>query len=146
MEILPYKAEYKSDCLNVFNSNIPKYFAEHELDEFVMWLETGQLDNYYVVRLGDDIVGCGGIYLDQENNKAGFAWGMIHQDHHNNGFGKVFSEFRIDKIKEASNLPIFLVTSQHTFEFYRKLGFEVISFEKDGFCEGLDKYDMKYTL
>lgn len=146
MEILPFKSEFKTDCITVFNSNIPKYFAVHELEEFTTWLDTGQTDTYYVVKSNEQIVGCGGIYLDPENNKAGFAWGMIHQDFHNKGFGKAFSEFRINKIKELSDLPIFLVTAQHTYEFYRKLGFEVISYEKDGFFKGCDKYDMKYTL
>ncbi len=146
MEIIPFNADYKTDCIAVFNSNIPNYFAEHELDEFITWLDEGQLDTYYIVKSNNKIVGCGGIYIDEENNKAGFAWGMIHQDYHNKGLGRAFSEFRIKKIKHMSDLPIFLVTSQHTFEFYRKLGFEVTSFEKDGFCKGLDKYDMKYSL
>ena len=146
MEISPFKPEFKTDCLAVFKSNIPKYFAEHELEEFTTWLDTGQVDTYYVVKSEGKIVGCGGIYLDPEKNKAGFAWGMIHQDYHKQGFGKAFSEFRIKKIKEMSDLPIYLVTSQYTYEFYRKLGFEVSTFQKEGFFEGHDKYDMKYTL
>lgn len=146
MEIIPYTSDYKRDCLAVFNSNIPKYFAEHELNEFISWLDNGQTDMYYVVRLNGKTVGCGGIYMDSENNKAGFAWGMIHQDFHKKGLGKSFSQFRIEKIKELCDLPIFLVTSQYTFEFYRKLGFEVMSFEKDGFFKGQDKYEMKYNL
>ncbi|MFZ9029601.1 MAG: GNAT family N-acetyltransferase, partial [Crocinitomicaceae bacterium] len=108
MEILPFKSELKKDCITVFNSNIPKYFATHELEEFTTWLDTGQTDTYYVVKTDGQIVGCGGIYLDPQNNKAGFAWGMIHQDFHNKGLGKAFSEFRVKKIKELSDLPIFL--------------------------------------
>lgn len=143
MEYIPYTTEYKKSCLEVFKSNIPKYFADHELGEFEHWLDNGQTENYFVILNDNEIVGCGGIYIDDENKKAGFAWGMIHSDHHKKGYGSKFSKFRIAKIREISDHNIFLVTSQHTFEFYRNLGFEVLSIEENGFCEGLDKYDMK---
>lgn len=143
MKFIPFEPSHKKSCIEVFNSNIPKYFAPHELGEFTDWLDKGQTDNYYVVLEDNQVIGCGGIYIDNERKMAGFAWGMIHGDHHRKGYGAAFSKFRIERIKALTDLDIFLVTSQHTFEFYRKLGFEVLSMEKDGFCEGLDKYEMK---
>lgn len=143
MNYAPYAADYRNACIDVFKSNIPKYFADHELGEFEEWLDKGQTENYYVVLNDTEVIGCGGIYIDPERNKAGFAWGMIHSDYHKKGIGKEFSLFRIARIRAISNYDIFLVTSQHTFEFYRKLGFEVLSIEENGFCEGMDKYDMK---
>ena len=140
-----YSPSDRDRCLEIFKSNVPKYFAEEETDEFIEWLKKGDLSNYYVVLNEDDIIGCGGIYVDHEKKKAGFTWGMIKRNLHKKGFGTSFSVFRIEQIKELCNYDIFLVTSQFTFEFYRKLGFQVLSIEKDGFLKGQDKYDMKLT-
>jgi [ribosomal protein S18]-alanine N-acetyltransferase len=39
-------------------------------------------------------------------------------------------------------MEIHLDTSQHTYRFFEKSGFSVKKISKNGYGEGLDKYDM----
>ena len=56
------------------------------------------------------------------------------------------TEYRLKKIeKEFPATNIILNTSQHTFKFYKKFGFEVVKIKKDGYGEGLDRYDMIFS-
>lgn len=145
MKIIPFQDKYKTECLAIFKSNVPKYFAEYEYDDFSKWIDTEQAKDYLLLEDNNELVGCGGTFIDDEKKECGFAWGMIHQDHHGKGYGTFLSEYRINVLKQNSRYPIRLCTSQHTKAFYERLGFETYSFKKNGFSEGLDRYDMRLT-
>ena len=130
-------------CLVIFDSNIPQFFMPSERDEFIEWLAKPERDDYYVLIHNGAVVACGGIYHDDDNRETGLAWGMVRNDLHKQGFGSVLSLFRLDVISQK--YPDYrqqLVTSQHTTAFYEKLGFEIVSVEKDGFGPGLDNCKM----
>lgn len=139
--------EYVSDdreaCLAIFDGNLGTYFAEHERDEFSEWLDKPDRESYLVWRIGKDVVACGGIYHDPEQNCVGLAWGMVRRDLHRQGIGRQLTERRVQQMSELyPNFEQRLGTSQHTFEFYQRMGFEVTSITPDGFGKGLDRYDM----
>jgi N-acetylglutamate synthase-like GNAT family acetyltransferase len=142
MEFLKYNDSYRDSCLEVFRSNTPKYFEDYEHVDFKKWLDEGQMDKYWVIVIDNKVVGCGGIFVSNKEEEGGFAWGMIHQDRHGQGIGRAFSQFRIEELRKITDYRIRLCTSQHTFGFYEKLGFENYKFKKDGFSKGLDRYDM----
>jgi N-acetylglutamate synthase-like GNAT family acetyltransferase len=142
MEFIKYNDLYKEACLEIFKSNTPKYFEEYEYVDFKKWLDEGQMDKYWVILKDEKIVGCGGIFVSDDKKEGGFAWGMIHKDLHGQGIGREFGKFRIKELQRMTNYRIRLCTSQHTFRFYEKLGFETYKFKKDGFSKGLDRYDM----
>lgn len=146
MKYEQYIPDYKEACMTVFKSNVPKYFLSDEISEFDDWLETGDLEHYYVIKDSrDEIIGCGGIYIDHQKKKGGFTWGMIHADLQGRNIGKAFSLFRIDLIKKLCDYDQHLVTTQHTAGFYSKLGFEVEKTIPDFYGPGMDKYIMKRT-
>ena len=139
--------EYTSDdcesCMAIFESNLGKYFAPHERQEFLDWLNRPGRPSYSVVERGGEIVACGGIYHDDELNVVGLAWGMVRRDLHRQGLGKVLAEHRVKQMAEQyPGLDHCLATSQHTYGFYEKMGFEVESVKADGFYDGIDRYDM----
>ena len=142
MKFVPYKDEHFESCIDIFKSNQPKYFAPNELGDFAKWLKTGQMDKYFVIEDKDEIIGCGGVFIDEEKKEGGFAWGMIRHDLHGQGYGREFSLFRIELIQELCEYPVKLVTSQHTYPFYEKIGFVIDEIKKDGFQKGLDMYSM----
>ncbi len=153
MIIRPYTPSDAIKCREVFISNIPKYFAENEIEFLDKWLNA--LDNdtlhhsdaesiyFYVLELKGELIGCAGFYFVKGENKAQLNWGMVHAEHHNQGYGKLFFDYRVNKIKELSpDRQVTLWTSQYTFKFYEKLGMKTESVTPNGFGNGFDKYVM----
>jgi N-acetylglutamate synthase-like GNAT family acetyltransferase len=147
MKILKYTPVFKEKCVEIFESNMPKFFAIDELQSFIDFLEHDIDDNYYVVEKDGEIVACGGIFLTDDGKEAGLSWGMVHVDQQGTGIGKFFTDFRIDLLKKTYPDKVYKVdTSQHTAGFYLKRGFETIEVIPNGFGKGIDKYVMKMGL
>lgn len=143
MNILKYTPAFREQCIAIFESNLPKYFAPEEKQLFIDWLDNGTAVGYYVVEINEQIIACGGIYLDQPNNEGGLSWGMVHAAWHKQGIGKQFAQHRIELLKATYPARVYRIeTSQHTAPFYEKLGFKTAEIIKNGFGEGLDKYNM----
>lgn len=144
MLIIKYKPIFRDRCIEIFNSNLPKFFAPEELQLFETFLDRDIKDNYYVVKHDDQVVACGGIFLEQETDEAGLSWGMVHSQYHQKGIGKWFTQYRIDLLMKLYPAKTYKVeTSQHTAAFYEKNGFKTIEMIPDGFGKGIDKYTMK---
>lgn len=151
LEFQPFEESNLESCLQIFNSNCPQYFLEHERQEFIDYLANPH-GSYWIAKKNDEIIGCGGIYLDfgksgkpEFENEAGFAWGMIHSKFHGKGFGKKLTKFRLEHLQD--NYPertIVLRTSQNTYQFFQKMGFSIHSILKNGFGAGMDKYTMVF--
>ena len=139
-------------CIRVYLSNVPDFFLQEELDEYVTFMQKN-LFPHWVVVVGNQIIGSGGIYEAKDefvrkefDNEVGFAWGMIHRNYHNQGFGKALANHRINYLlKNYPNRPIVLRTTQHTSEFFEKFGFQMHKMIKNGFGRGLDKRIMVYN-
>ncbi|TDQ08213.1 GNAT family N-acetyltransferase [Pedobacter metabolipauper] len=144
MNILKYEPAFREKCIEIFESNQPKFFDAAEKKLFTDFLDEDAAQDYFVVETDGDIVGCGGIFLDQQSNEAGLSWGMIHADHHKKGIGTMLTGYRIDLMKEKyPNAAYKVDTSQFTAAFYVKSGFKTIEVIPNGFAKGLDKYMMK---
>ena len=156
IRIRPYLPTDSSGCLSIFDGNCPKYFDFSERDAFAQWLSFQELpdkntysfsalERYYVVEDNENqMVGCAGYYLTMDEKEARFAWGMIKRDQHLKGYGAAIAEFRLQEIKyKHPSAEITLGTSQHSYEFYMGIGFEVLDIIPSGFAPNLDKYEMK---
>lgn len=141
--IREYSARDYHACLALFDSNCPKYFSAPERELFADWLNKTDRASYSVMEREGEIIACGGIYHDPETNSVGMAWGMVRQNLHRQGHGRRLTEFRLEQMAEQfPTLAQRLGTSQHTFRFYEKMGFEVEKITRNGFAEGIDQYDM----
>ena len=153
--IREYTSADKSQCLEIFKSNCPLYFTPEEFEPFTKFLDNlgmapiygnSEADYFYVIEDRDRITGCGGFYKIKNENKARYAWGMIHNDCHKMKYGTILNDFRVGRIHELyPNALITLGTSQHTFGFFQKMGFKVTGITKDGYGEGMDDYEMEYA-
>ena len=159
MILRKYKSEDKEKCIEIFQSNYPKFFDKSELSLFINWLDhqvgngstyqsptytNSEKDAYFVVELPETgIVGCGGFYIVKDKNEARLAWGMIHSNFHKQGYGTALYNYRKEIIKkEWPNHIMVLGTSQHTYSFYEKMGMAITANIKAGYGPDLDKYDM----
>jgi ribosomal protein S18 acetylase RimI-like enzyme len=139
----PYEVHDKEACLDIFRSNSPKFFAEHEEKEFTEYLE--KPGHYFILEQNQRVFGCGGyVIVDQE---AYLAWGMVHRSQHGTGLGKRLLLERLSLITQRQDVKqIKLDTSQHTFGFFEKLGFITKKITDDGYASGLHRYDMVLVL
>lgn len=153
MIIKEYKPTDREACIKVFNSNVPKFFASHELDGFKSWLtskdkaikafDNNESEYYYVVEIDNQIIGCGGFYIPGSGDEARMAWGMVENSLHKKGIGRSLLEYRMDEIRRLKpGIIIALDTTQYSYGFFEKSGFTVIRFQKDFYAKGLDRYDM----
>jgi ribosomal-protein-alanine N-acetyltransferase len=155
-QIRPYTISDKDECMLAFKSNMPTYFAEHEVPDFESWLD--RLDgqkagdatyhrHYYVGVLEGKIVGCGGFGYDKNKNEATLAWGLLHADAQKKGFGKALLTYRLQCIKSFyPNCSVLLDTTQKTFEFFEGHGFVVEKVTENSYAPGLHRYDMRLTF
>lgn len=128
--------------VEIFRSNIPKYFLETEEPELREFL-ADHVENYYVLELDGKVVGAGGIALNADDTVS-LCWGMVHNDHLGTGLGRLLTEFRLARSHEMFGArSIVTSTSQHTAGFYEKLGFVTVEYSPDGFGPGIDICKMR---
>lgn len=140
--IRQYTAEDKSRLLEIVQQNIPKCFAETELDDYDNYLKN-EIEQYYVVCADEKIIGAGGINF--EGISAIISWDLIDPAYQAKGAGKKLLEHRISIIKAMRNIDnIFVRTSQKTYRFYAKSGFQLKKVIKDYWAPGFDLYYMEY--
>ncbi|MBK9529299.1 MAG: GNAT family N-acetyltransferase [Acidobacteria bacterium] len=142
MLIRPYAESDIEEVVEVFRSNIPKYFGPSEepgLREFLADLA----EHYYVVEISGEVIGAGGIALNDDDTVS-LCWGMVHSDHLGTGLGKLLTEYRIERSSEVFGKKAMVTsTSQHTEGFYKKFGFVTIEHTPDGFGPGIDICKMR---
>lgn len=142
-----YRAADKEACLSIFDSNCPKFFDPSEKTELTSFLGDKDHDEYFVVELNDDhgprVVGAGGYYVIQETGVVGFSWGMILNEFHGRGLGKLLTTYRLNLLdNKFHHQAIRLQTSQFTCAFYALHGFVETEREPDGFGDGIDRITM----
>lgn len=148
-----YLPEHKEQLLQIFTSNIPLYFAEHELKLFSDFLDNDALHRgpYWVILDNDTIIGSGGIALNKPTKYTKvphviMTWGMVDNSRHKQGYGKELLRYRIEQAKKLfPELLIALGTTQHTFHFFEQYGFKTVYYEKDHWAKDLDLYQMELT-
>lgn len=145
MQIRAYTTADLDAVVAIFRSNIPKYFGPEEESGLYAFIDEHAQD-YYVVEVEGEVVGCGGIALndDIDPSTVSLCWGMVREDHLGTGLGKTLTEFRIKLAKEKyPGLALTIGTSQHTEGFYRKLGFVTVEHKTDGYGPGIDMCRMR---
>jgi len=149
MKLCEYLSENEKDCLAVFDSNTPQYFAVQERETFQGFLNRLTAPySYFVVRnASEKIVACGGIKLELPNQLAKLRWDMVTGELHRQNIGTFLTLSRLDRICQFPEIQmVSLHTSQHSYLFYEKLGFEVQHIIPDGIVPGMDEYFMELNL
>lgn len=145
ISIRPYNPADKAALLRLMDLNTPDYFAVSEKDDFQNYLEQ-EIELYFVITSQNQIVGCGGINCENEKTIGIISWDIIHPDFQGKGFGKKLLQHRISKLKLIPLVQKIIVrTSQSTFKFYQKQGFELLEIIPDYWAEGFDLYAMEYV-
>ncbi|MEL6810376.1 MAG: GNAT family N-acetyltransferase [Bacteroidota bacterium] len=144
--IRAYQDNDKDRLLELIKLNVPRYFAPDEIADFETYL-TQDREDYFVVEDNSVVIGCGGINYVIEDATAYISWDIIHPNFHGKGIGGQLVHFRIAHIQEKASFHTVVVrTSQRTYKFYEKQGFELKSVKKDFWAPGFDLYYMALKL
>lgn len=143
LRIEEYRPSDRSDCLAVFDSNVPRFFGAHEREELRSFLDE-PAGTYLVVRRASSILACGGVARLGED--AVLCWGMVHADFQGQGLGRLLRDHRVAVARRWGLRRVRIETSQRTEVFFARAGFVVIERERDGFGAGLDRVTMELVV
>ncbi|MCG2612205.1 GNAT family N-acetyltransferase [Flavobacterium sp. SM15] len=144
ISIKPYSIADKPKLLELLSLNVPKYFAQEEIEDFNLYLEH-ELELYYVASFENQIVGAGGINFEESRSVAKISWDFIHPDYHKAGIGTKLLTHRLSILQTMEEVKVILVrTSQFAYPFYQKNGFVLLETIKDYWAKGFDLYRMEY--
>jgi len=126
-----YNNSFLESCLNLFRTNIPKYFDPKEENLFKNYLKNEGVNYYLFFDQFDSLVSAGGYEYEKKLNIISLTCGMVDIRLHNHGHGTYMTSYRLKKINtQFSNVNISLNTSQHIFRFYEKFGFQLMGIKK----------------
>jgi ribosomal-protein-alanine N-acetyltransferase len=146
MQIRAYTPLDKEKILELLRLNTPGYFSPNEEKDLVNYLEH-HLEYYYVIEIGNEVLGCGGINLVDDGITAKLSWDIIHPKTHGKGLGTELTKHRIKKVKEMDHIKILVVrTTQLAYKFYGRFGLKLKTVEKDYWEKGFDLYYMEADL
>ncbi|MCO5260620.1 MAG: GNAT family N-acetyltransferase [Crocinitomicaceae bacterium] len=143
IEILPYDSSYKLSLLHLLELNTPHYFAPEEKADFEAYLEQF-VEDYSIVKVGNKVVGCGGVNYAENGRLGKLSWAIIHPDFQGKGIGTHLLKYRVKKLKSVKQVEQIVVrTSQLVYQFYEKNGFQLKEIVENYWAEGLDMYYME---
>ena len=139
--IREFKSQDIDQLIDLIKLNTPKYFDVEEEKDFKLYL-LNETEDYFVVELEDNIVGCGGINYGFNNGTlARISWDMIHPDFQGKGIGSLLVSHRLNVIKSKTEVKTVIVrTTQLVYPFYEKMGFTLKETKKDFWAKGIDLY------
>lgn len=143
--IRKYKPEDKEALVKIMHNNVPKYFAETEVDDYEEYLDE-EIEEYFVATIDENIIAAGGINYDRPRQLAKISWDLVDIPYHHQGVGTLLLEHRFQVIANKKDIKSIIVrTSQHAFGFYEKKGFKLLERHKDYWAKGFDMYKMSYS-
>ena len=144
VKVRAYQPGDKQVVLHLLKLNTPGYFAPEEEKDLVHYLDH-EIEQYFVVEVNKEVVGCGGINLADNKTTGKISWDIMHPGFQGKGLGTLLLHHRIDVLKKTKGIKKITVrTSQVAYRFYEKSGFVLTGKVKDYWAEGFDLYGMEY--
>jgi predicted GNAT family N-acyltransferase len=102
---------------------------------------------FFVVTKDGQTVACGGYGAESEPKSIELAWGMVRNDLHRQGIGKFLLIERLKLIFRADpDACVVIDTSQHSQDFFARLGFKATNLNENYYAPGLHRVDMELEL
>lgn len=149
MNFQSYSPAFENDCLSIFDSNVPAFFAPQERETFHSFLNRQVHPYYYFVirNTSGKIVACGGMKLEPSDHSAMLRWDMVASEFQKQGIGTFLTLSRLQLLSQNPDIQMVnLYTSQHTYQYYEKMGFVLRHTIPNGIIEGMDEYYMELKL
>ena len=129
--------------LELLRLNTPAYFSPAEETDLVHYLQH-EIEQYFVVLVNDEIMGCGGFNLSEDLKTGKISWDIFHPESQGKGLGTALTNYRIERMKDIKSIDkISVRTSQLVYPFYAKFGLELKEVVKDYWDKGFDLYRLE---
>lgn len=129
--------------LELLRLNTPAYFSPAEEADLVHYLQH-EIEQYFVVLVNDEIMGCGGFNLSEDLKIGKISWDIFHPESQGKGLGTALTNYRIERMKDIKSIDkISVRTSQLVYPFYAKFGLELKEVFKDYWDKGFDLYHLE---
>ncbi|MBA6154364.1 GNAT family N-acetyltransferase [Gelidibacter gilvus] len=138
--IRAYKKSDRREVIDILRRNIPKYFDPSEEVDLEIYLDNN-LEDYFVFEENSKVIGAGGLNYFPEENLARISWDIIDPKAQGKGIGRKLMQYRIDHLSKNQEIDFISVrTSQHTYKFYEKMGFELEKVKQDFWAKDFHLY------
>lgn len=138
-----YQSGDKATVLHLFRLNTPKYFAIEEEKDLDFYLDH-EIEQYFMVALNNQIVGCGGINFSADKKTGIISWDILHPDFQGQQIGTALLQYRINILQNNPAIEKIMVrTSQLVYPFYEKAGFVLQEKIANYWAKGIDLYRME---
>ena len=132
----------RQKVIELLQLNTPEYFAPEEEEDLIYYFDN-HADNYFVVDINGQVVGCGGFNLTDDKLTGKISWDIIHPNYQRMGIGKQLLDYRINEISKIASVKFVSVrTSQHVYAFYEKAGLKLNEVVKDYWAKEFDLYTL----
>jgi [ribosomal protein S18]-alanine N-acetyltransferase len=137
-----YLPDDYTKVMEVFRLNVPQFFASEEEADLRDYLkEHGE--SYYVIEVKGEIIGAGGHHYPLPG-VGRLSWDFFRPEVQGKGWGRKLINHSLDEIRSKKHVKRLEVwTSQQSYQFYAKFGFNVHRVEKDFWAKGFDLYHME---
>ncbi|MGK9231494.1 GNAT family N-acetyltransferase [Inquilinus limosus] len=146
--IRPWRPEDRPLGLALFDSNVPRFFAAQERQDFINFLDALSGPYFVLEDAAGEAVGCGGYEAAEgDPSVAALCWGMVRADRHRVGLGTHLLTERLDRIAaDPAFRSVAIETTQHSRGFFARFGFVETRSVPDGFAPGMDLVEMTLDL
>ncbi len=145
MHIRQFTASDTERVVALFRESVLQYFAPEEEQELLTYLRQPP-QNYFVLEDGGELVACGGIKFDELNRSCRVAWDFVGARQYGKGYGSKLLSHRIELVRRQKLDRMQSYTSQFSYGFYQKHGFEMVRTERDYWAKGYDLVLMELDL
>ncbi len=144
-KVLRYTDKDRQAILDIFKLNVPDFFAEEEYEDLERYL-ANELEDYFVLTHNHQVIGSGGINYETKHKRAVISWDLFHPNYQRKGFGSILLKHRLAYLATKNDIEQIIVrTSQITYPFYEKFGFQIDFIKKNYWAEGIDLYHMVFS-
>lgn len=141
----PYTNTDYGTCLEVFDGNVPDYFAPEEREDLKHFL-AGNPFYYRVCQRGQSIIGFYGLAPTANDQVGRIKWIMAARTALGSGIGSYMMQQSIQRAKQAGYSVVEIAASQKSAPFFAKFGAAEIHRTEEGWGPGLDRVDMKLII
>ena len=101
--IREYLPTDKDAIMSLIKLNTPDFFAEEEANDLSKYLDE-EIEQYYVLLVDGEIVGCGGLNFAENGTIGKISWDMIHPAFQGKSLGTKLLKHRIEVLESISSV------------------------------------------
>lgn len=143
INFIRYTEIYLGDCMAMFDSNCPKFFANKERQYYQSFLESGPQDYFLGIRAGILVSAFGASTVA---NRARISWIMVSPESSGLGIGEQMMQ-RAKAMSLEQGLQVIDIAASHlSAPFFAKFGAQILSETPDGWGPGMHRIDMELLI